>query len=107
MPAKEIVGGSGTRYGVLIPLDADGLPSVNSTTAVPQQGTLIAGIKTAATSDPEPQRITFYGQDRPFAQDSLPPTAVGTFTITAADFNLILDSMAEGNNVVTINQGVW
>lgn len=107
MTAKEIVAGVGTRYGVLIPLDADGLPSANSSSADMYQGTMIAGIKTAATQDPEPQRITHYGQDRPFAQDSLPPTTVGSFTITAANVNLILDAMAEGNNVVTINEGVW
>lgn len=107
MVAKEIVAGVGTRYGALIPLDSDGLPSINVTTAVPMQGTMIAAIKTASTDDPEPQRFTHYGQDRPYAQDSLPPTTVGTFTVTAGNVNLILDAMAEGNNVVTINDGVW
>jgi hypothetical protein len=107
MASKEIVGGVGTRYGVLIPLDTDGLPSIGTTTAVPQQGTMIAGIKTAATADPEPQRFTHYGQDRPQAQDSLPPTTVGSFTLTADSVNLIIDAMAEGNNVVTINNGKW
>lgn len=108
MAAKEIVAGVGTRYGVLIPLDTDGLPSINTTTAVPQQGTLIAGIQTATTNDPEPQRFTHVGQDRPYAQDTLPPNTVGNFTITAGNVNLILDAMAEGNNVVTINSnGVW
>jgi len=68
---------------------------------------LIAAIKTASTSDPEPQRITHYGSDRPFSQDSLPPTTVGNFTITTADSNLALDSMAEGNLVRSINQDVW
>jgi hypothetical protein len=107
MTAKEIVGGVGTRYGVLIPLDSDGLPSIQSSTAVPQQGTMIAGIKTAITSDPEPQRITHFGQDRPQAQDSLPPTTVGNFTITADSVNLIIDAMAEGNTVRSINTGKW
>jgi hypothetical protein len=108
MAAKEIVAGVGTRYGVLIPLDTDGLPSINVTQAAPMQGTLIAGIQSAATNDPEPQRFTHYGQDRPYAQDTLPPNTVGNFTITAGNVNLILDAMAEGNNVVTINSnGVW
>lgn len=107
MVAKEIVAGVGTRYGVLIPLDSDGLPSIQSSTAVPQQGTMIAGIKTATTSDPQPQRFTHYGQDRPQAQDSLPPTEVGTWVVTADNVNLLVDAMAEGNTVVTINQGVW
>ena len=108
MAAKDITSGVGTRYGAIIPLDSsDGLPSVNVTQAAPMQGTLIMGIKTASTSDAESQKITHYGQDRPYAQDSLPPTTVGSFTVTTAASNLALDSMAEGNNVVTINQDKW
>lgn len=107
MASKEIVGGVGTRYGVLIPLDSDGLPSANVSQALLFQGTMIAGIKTATTADPEPQRFTHYGQDRPQSQDSLPPTTVGSFTVTADNVNLIIDAMAEGNTVVSINNGKW
>jgi hypothetical protein len=105
--ANEVTAGVGTRYGVLFPLDEDGLISVASTSAVPVQGTLITGIKTATTSDPAPQRITHYGQDRPYAQDSLPPTEVGTVTVTSADGNLIVDALAEGNKVRTIGNSEW
>ncbi len=105
--ATEITAGVGTRGGWLFPLDADGLPSVNVTSAIPVQGSLISGIDTATTSDPAPQRFTHYGQDRPFAADSLPPTEVGTVTVTSADGNLIIDSLAEGNKVRTIGNTVW
>jgi hypothetical protein len=104
---KEVTAGVGTRYGAFFPLDEDGLISVSTTSAVPVQGTLITGIKTATTSDPAPQRITHYGQDRPYAQDSLPPTEVGTVTVTSADGSLIIDSMAEGNLVRSIGNTEW
>ena len=97
--AMEITSGVGTRNGFLFPLDEDGLISVNTTSAIPVEGTLLFGIKTATTSDPEPQRIVHYGNDRPYAQDSLPPTEVGTVAITLAASNLIVDSMTEGNKV--------
>lgn len=105
--ATEVTAGVGTRYGVLIPLDIDGLPSINVTTAVPQQGTLISGIMTATTNDPTPQRITHYGQDNPYAQDSLPPTEVGTVTVTSGNGNMIVDAMAEGNKVRDIGNSSW
>lgn len=107
MAASEVTAGVGTRYGVLIPLDVDGLPSINVTTAVPQQGTLISGIMTATTNDPTPQRITHYGQDNPYAQDSLPPTEIGTVTVTSGNGNMIVDSMAEGNKVREIGNTTW
>ena len=107
MVATEITSGVGTRGGYFFPLDEDGLPSINVSQAAPQQGTLLFGIKTATTSDPEPQRINFYGMDRPYAQDSLPPTEVGTVSVTLAANNLIVDAMAEGNKVRTIGESVW
>src|SRR5688572_16227680 len=105
--ATEVTSGVGTRNGFFFPLDSDGLPSVGATSAVPVQGTMLFGIKTASTSDPEPQRIVHYGNDRPYAQDSLPPTEIGTVAVTLAAGNLILDAMAEGNLVRTIGNTVW
>ena len=108
MTSMEITSGIGTRRGLAIPLDTrDGLPSINVSQAAPMQGTLIFGIKSATTSDPEPQRFTHYGQDDPYAQDTLPPQTVGNFTIVTAASNLALDAMVEGNSIVTINQDVW
>jgi len=104
MTSSEVVSGVGARYACVFPLDTTtGLPLPAVTTAVPAQGTLVQGIKTMAVTDPEPQRITHYGDDLAFAQDSLPATTVGSFNITTAKSNLILDSMTEGNKVVTID----
>lgn len=105
--ATEITSGVGTRGGYFFPLDSDGLPSINVSQAAPMQGTLLFGIKTATTSDPEPQRINHYGMDRPYAADSLPPTEIGTVAVTLAANNLIVDAMAEGNKVRTIGNTVW
>jgi hypothetical protein len=107
MTSSEVVSGVGARYACVFPLDTTtGLPLPAVTTAVPAQGTLVQGIKTMAVTDPEPQRITHYGDDLAFAQDSLPATTVGSFNITTAKSNLILDSMVEGNKVVTIDDVV-
>lgn len=103
MTSKEVISGVGARYAVVIPLDSDGLPSVNVTQAAPIQGSLVQGIKTMSHSDAEPQRITHYGDDLAFAQDSLPSAEVGSFTITTAKTNLVIDSMVEGNKTVTID----
>lgn len=100
---KQIISGVGARWGWIIPLDSDGLPSINTSTAVPQQGTIIQGIKSASFNDPEPQRITHYGNDRPFAQDSLPATDVGSFTVVTAKSNMVLDAMVEGNKIRAVD----
>ena len=101
---KQIVSGVGARWGYVIPLDSsDGLPSINTSTAVPAQGTIVQGIKSASFNDPEPQRITHYGNDRPFAQDSLPATDVGSFAIVTAKSNMVLDAMVEGNKIRTVD----
>ncbi len=104
MTSSEVVSGVGARYAAVFNLDpTTGLPQPAVTTAVPMQGTLVQGIKTMAVTDPEPQRITHYGDDLAFAQDSLPATTVGSFAVTTAKSNLILDSMLEGNKTVTID----
>jgi hypothetical protein len=105
--ATEITAGVGVRGGYLFPLDDDGLPSIQVTTAVPQQGTLLFGIKTATSSDPAPQRFNHYGMDRVFAADTLPPTEAGTVTVTLAAGNLIVDAMAEGNKVRFSGNSTW
>lgn len=105
--AKEIVSGVGARYAVVIPLDADGLPSVNVKQAAPQQGTLIEGIKTLARADGQVQRINHYGDDYVFAQDTLAPTEAGSITVTAAKTNLALDAMMESNKVVSAGTGKY
>ena len=104
--ATTIVSGVGARYGVVFPLNTTtGLPNVDSalTVGTLTQGTLVEGIKDYTATDPVPQRFTHYGDDFPFAQDSLPATTVGSFTFSTAKSNLALDAVVEGNNVVAID----
>lgn len=101
--SQSKVSGVGTRYGAVFPLDSSGLPMPATATAVPMQGTLIEAIKGMAVTDPEPQRITHYGDDQPYAQDSLPPTEAGSFSFNTSKTNLDLDAMVEGGKVRTIN----
>lgn len=96
---NDIVSGVGTRYGVVFVLDADGLPYQAVSSATPEVGVSIQGIKTATATDPEPQRFTHYGDDFPFAQDSLPPQTVESFALTTAKTNLELDSYLEGTGI--------
>lgn len=99
--AQEIVSGMGVRYGLVIPLDADGLPAVSVKQAAPHYGTLVEGIKTWARTDGQIQRVTHYGDDSPFAQDSLPPQEAGSYQFTTAKTNIYLDAAVEGNKVVS------
>lgn len=101
MAAKDIVSGVGARYGVFFLLDSNGLPLPSAAAATPYTGVEIEGIKTTSATDPEPQRITHYGNDRPFAQDSLAPMEVESATFTTAKTNLTLDATIEGNIVRT------
>lgn len=104
--SKEIVSGIGARYAVAWALDGNGLPAVVGSSDTPVQGTLIQGIRTLSATDPEPQRVTHYGDDDAFAQDSLPPAEVGSFTVTTAKTNITLDAYLEGNKLRTINSNV-
>lgn len=95
------------RYAEAFILDATtGLPAVAFNSGTLVGGTLIEGIKTFTYTSPEPQQFTHYGDDRPFAKDSLPPTEVGSFVITTAKSNLTLDAFTEGTKVVTLDSVV-
>jgi hypothetical protein len=107
MTAKDIVSGVGVRYAEAFKLDpTTGVPTVTFNSGTLYGGTLIEGIKTFTYNSPAPQRIQHYGDDRPFAQDALPPTEVGSFTIVTAKSNLALDAFAEGTNEVTLDSVV-
>lgn len=96
---KEVVSGVGARFAAIFNLNSNGLPIPQVPSAVPLQGSLIQGIKTLAVTDPDPQLITHYGDDRPFAQDKLPATEVGSFVVTTAKTNHIIDTMMEGTKI--------
>lgn len=101
--SKEIISGVGNRYGAVFNLNSDGLPYPAVASATPVEGSLFQGIKTMAVTDPDPQRITHYGDDGPIAQDSLPATEAGSFAITTAKSNMLIDAMVEGNKVRTLS----
>lgn len=104
MTAKDITSGVGVRYAEAFILNATtGLPDIGFNSGTLVGGTLIQGIKTFNYNNPAPQRFQHYGDDRPFAQDSLPPTEVGNFTITTAKTNLALDAFTEGTKEVTLD----
>lgn len=104
MSSKDVVSGVGVRKGELFLLDTTtGLPSVVLNSGTLQAATSMQGIKTFDYNDPDPQKFTHYGQDRPFAQDSLPATEVGSFTITTAKNNMVLDTLVDGTTEVTLD----
>lgn len=105
MVASDVVSGVGIRHGWAIPLAEDGLPAapVSSTMIT---GTLLQGIKTLTVNDPDAQRIQHYGDDYAFAQDQLPPTETGSFSMTLAKSNLIVSALISGVKLVTIGQNV-
>jgi hypothetical protein len=107
MSATDIVSGVGVRYAEAFVLNpTTGLPAVAFNSGTLVSGTLIEGIKTFNYNSPTPQRIQHYGDDRAFAQDALPPTEVGSFTITTAKSNLALDAFTEGTKEVTLDSVV-
>lgn len=104
MTAKDIISGVGVRYGEAFLLDpTTGFPQSAFNAGTLTGGTLIEGIKTFQYNEPDPQRFTHYGTDRPFAQDSLPAQTVGDFAVTTAKTNLDLDAFAESTTVVTLD----
>lgn len=94
--------GIGARYAAVIPLDpTTGLPvnsGASATLSTPYQ---VEGIKTFTPNDPDPQLITHYGDDRPQAQDSLPPTEAMSAVFTTDKTNLTLDAALADNDVRT------
>lgn len=104
--SKQVVSGVGARYAVVFGLATDGLPAAVHGADAGFAGTLIEGIKDLTVTDPVPQRVTHYGDDNPFAQDSLPPIEVGSFTMNTGKTNIQLDALIQGQKMRTINSNV-
>lgn len=100
MTPKSKLFGVGARYGVVFVLDeTTGLPENNGTSATLDSGYEVEGIKTFTPNDPEPQVFTHYGNDRPQAQDALPPTEAMRATLTTDKSNQTLDSVLAGTEI--------
>ncbi len=107
MTAKEVVAGVGARYAEAFRIDQNtGLPGASFNSGTLTTGTLIDRLKGFTYNSPEPQAFTHYGDDRPFAKDSLPPTEIGNFTVITAVSNLALDAFADGTKQVTLDSVV-
>lgn len=100
--AKEIISGAGTRYAIVAPLGSDGLPNVDTTTAVPVQGTVVEGIQTVSVTSPTPRRVNHRGNDYVFAQDTLPPTEISSFSFNTGKTNMRLDATVSRSKIRTI-----
>lgn len=91
--------GSGTRYGVVFALDATtGLPMPAAAASTPYAGVEIEGIKGLDVTDPQVITVTFKGEDRPYAQDSLPPDELESFSFMSSKVNFDLDEALDGGD---------
>lgn len=98
--------GVGNRWAAVFPLDErTGLPQVSASTKIPTQPILVQRVKTFTATDPEPQRITHVGDDKPHATDVLPPTEVGSFVVTTAQTNFSLEALLTDTAVVSEGVG--
>jgi hypothetical protein len=104
MASKDVVAGVGARYAEAFRIDNNtGLPGAAFNSGTLTGGTLIDRLKGFTYNSPAPQAFTHYGDDNPFAKDSLPPTEIGNFTIITAQSNLTLDAFSEGTKEVTLD----
>lgn len=96
----QILAGVGAKYGVFLPNDATtGLPHPAATVVTPMKGVVVEGIKSVAVTDAEPQRIVHRGDDRSYAQDSLPSADFETIQVTTSKVNLTLDGTLDASKV--------
>lgn len=106
--ADDIVSGVGAKYAVFLPNNSDtGLPHPTTSTQTPMVGVVIEGLKSVSVTDPEPQRITHYGDDRPYAQDVLPPTDFMTFQFVTSKNNMVLDGTLDGSKIRTVGTDAY
>lgn len=103
--AKSRISGIGHRYAIVGALDSEGLPAVGAASQTPTQGTLVERVKNFSPSDPSPRRETHQGDDLPYAQDSLPPGEIGSFTITTSQVNMTFETLVSGTKERTIGGG--
>lgn len=91
MPTVKVAG-AGARQSKYWLLDEDGYPSGDQSGANGYDGVRLNFLKSAALTIPDVQPIVHTGDDRAFAQDFLPPTALPTGTLTTGGSNLESDT---------------
>lgn len=103
MAAATIASGVGLRHVRVWLLDTAGYPDGDqSGTVTGYDGIRVEGVKSFQGNIPDVQTLTHTGDDRPFAQDSLPATTIETATITTGKTNLTLDAALRGESIHNI-----
>ena len=104
--ATKIASGAGLRHVRAWALDSAGYPDGDqSGTLTGYDGIRVQGVKSFAANIPDVQQVQHIGDDRVFAQDSLPPTALETATIQSGKTNQELDTTLTGTLVDQVGEG--
>jgi len=99
---------SGVRTGVgardfqIFLLDSSGYPVLSTTTTVPYEGVDVSGIRQVTFTVPETRQITFYGDDRTFALDTLPPTDAVSGEMQVQKIDNIILALVSGQSNFTV-----
>lgn len=105
--ADDIMSGVGARYGVFLPNDDDtGLPQPAAHAVTPYKGVVIEGLKSVSVTDAEPQRIVHHGDDRSYAQDTLPSADFETYQFVTSKFNMVLDGTLDASKTRAVGTDV-
>ncbi len=96
--------GVGLRNITIFALNSDGYPAATSATTA-YEGVQISGARALNITDPEPQQIVHYGDDRVFALDVLPATEPISGSLTVGKVNDAVDAVLTGQNSYTVGEG--
>jgi len=102
MSASKIASGAGLRHVRFWLIDSNGYPDGTQSGSDGYAGTRIEGAKTFTANLPDVQTIRHTGDDRVFAQDSLPPTELETAALTTGKTNLTVDALLTDTLVRTL-----
>jgi hypothetical protein len=105
MGSTPIASGAGLRHVRLYETDANGIPDGDQSGSDGYGGIRMQGVKSFNANIPDVQTIRHSGDDRVFAQDSLPPTEMETATLTTGKTNLTLDAVLSNVLVRTFGDG--
>lgn len=92
MTTSKITSGAGLRAARVYLLGADGYPTGDQAGANLYDGISVTGVKAVTLNQPETVRVQHKGNDRVFAQDTLPPNELPSGSVTTAKANQELDT---------------
>jgi hypothetical protein len=85
-------------------LNSAGYPDATSATTA-YAGVAIGGARALTLTDPEPQQIVHYGDDRVFALDVLPATEPISGSLSVGKVNDAVDAILTGQNNFAVGEG--